>query len=194
MQKIRRFYSRKANRSPGHDYSENGYYYVTICAKDRREIFGRIENDRMILNRQGEIVENTWQQIPKHFTGIDLDQYIIMPNHVHGIIILDNPVGTRHALSSNKASALSSNKTNNLSIIIGSFKSAVSKYINRLNNDPFRWQRSFYDHRIRTDKSLQAIREYIANNSATWDTDENNIHGHSIEDKACLVPTGQLYV
>ncbi len=108
-----------------------------------------------------------------------------MPNHIHGIIIINNPVGTGHALSSNKNTI-----NNNLSNIIGSFKSAASKRINQINNNKFKWQRSFYDHIIRTNDSLNNIRNYIVNNPSTWDNDEHNIKNCSIKDKACLVPTG----
>ncbi|MBU0897448.1 MAG: transposase [Candidatus Omnitrophica bacterium] len=110
-----------------------------------------------------------------------------MPNHIHGIIIINNPVGTGHALSFNK-----NTKNNNLSDIIGSFKSAASKQISQLNNISFKWQRSFHDHIIRTTHSLKNIREYIINNPGTWDNDENNIVNYSIKGKACLAPTGQL--
>ena len=116
------------------------------------------------------------------------------PNHIHGIIITNNPclagrqaVGTGHALSVNE-----NMKYNNLSVIIGSFKSAASKQINQLNNISFKWQRSFYDHIIHTPYSLKNIREYIINNFMTWDNDENNIKNYSIKGKACLAPTGQL--
>jgi len=114
-----------------------------------------------------------------------------MPNHIHGIIIINNPVGNRPACSSNKYQ-----KRNNLSVIIGSYKSTVTKQINRINNNAFKWQKSFYDHIIRIDESLNKIREYIVNNPAKWDTDENNIQNHKLTVQAgpcpigCLNPTG----
>jgi len=191
---MKQFKSRKLNRLKDYDYSLNGYYYITICAYNRQEIFGTIENDDIKINEYGRIVKNTWHQIPQHFQNIELDKFIIMPNHIHGIIIINNPclvgrqaVGTGHALSYNK-----NTKNNNLSVIIGSFKSAASKQINQLNNISFKWQRSFHDHIIRTTHSLRNIREYIINNHKTWDIDEHNIKNYSIKDKACLVPTGQL--
>ena len=183
--KMRQFKSRKLNRLKKCDYSLTGYYYVTICTQDRREYFGRIENGRMVTNQCGKIIKDVWSKIPEHFQNIELDEFIIMPNHIHGIIIINNPVGTGHALSSNK-----NTKNNNLSVIVGSFKSAVTKQTNQLNNTKFQWQRSFYDHIIRTTHSLNNIRQYIANNPATWDADENNIINYSIEGKACLAPTG----
>ncbi len=119
-----------------------------------------------------------------------------MPNHIHGILIINKPVGTAPTKEGCEAGiALSSNKNtknNNLSIIIGSFKSAVTRQINQIDNNKFKWQRSFHDHIIRTNDSLHNIREYIVNNPKTWDNDEHNIKNCSIKDKACLVPTGQL--
>ena len=121
----------------------------------------------MEINPYGKIVKDVWLEISKHFENVELDEFIVMPNHIHGIIIIRNPVGTGHALSFNK--------NDNLSNVIGSFKSAVSKRINQLNNLSFKWQRSFYDHTIHTTYSLKNIREYIINNPRTWDNAENNI-------------------
>lgn len=181
-EKVKECKNRKLNRLKGYDYSMNGYYYITVCAYNRQEVFGEIRNKNMQINQYGQIVEEVWFQIPKHFTNIELDKFIIMPNHVHGIIIIKNPVGTGHALSSIK-----NKKIDNLSVVVGAFKSAVCKQINELNDKSFKWQRSFYDHIIRTTHSLKCIREYIVNNPQTWDCDEHNVN--SIKDKACLVPT-----
>ncbi|MFH1395246.1 MAG: transposase [Candidatus Omnitrophota bacterium] len=184
---MKEYKTRKLNRLKKYDYSLAGYYYVTLCTHGRREIFGGIENYEMKINQYGKIVERVWLQIPEHCSNVELGEFIVMPNHIHGIMIINNPVGTGHALSSNK-----NTKNNNLSVIIGSFKSAASKQINQLNNMSFKWQRSFYDHIIRTTHSLKNIQEYIINNSKNWDTDEYNIANCSIKDKACLVPTGQV--
>lgn len=140
-QKMKAFKSRKQNRLKEYDYSEKGYYYITICTYNREEIFGIIEQNNMILNECGAIAKRLWLKITNHFPNIELDEYIVMPNHIHGIIIINNPVGTGHALYSNK-----NTKNNNLSVIIGSYKSAAAKQINQLNNNSLRWQRSFHDH------------------------------------------------
>ncbi len=159
--------ARKTNRLREYDYSMTGYYYVTICTYNREELFGHIENNQMILNKSGRIAKTAWLEIPNHFPNIELDEFIVMPNHIHGIIIINNPVGDGHARPVNK--------NNNLSVIIGSYKSAVSKEMHQLNNISFHWQRSFYEHVIRTEKSLSNIREYISNNPATWINDNENI-------------------
>ena len=193
---MKQYKTRKLNRLKDYDYSLTGYYYVTVCTNSRREIFGIIENDTIKINQYGKIVQEAWLKIPNHFNNIELDKFIIMPNHIHGILIIHRPVGTAPTREGCEAgTALSFNKNsknNNLSIIIGSFKSAVSKQINHINNHKFKWQRSFYGHIIRTNDSLHKIREYIANNPLTWDNDDHNIKNCSIKDKACLVPTGQL--
>ena len=157
----------------------------------------------MILNECGNAVKTYVQKIPIKYTNIELDQYIIMPNHVHVII---NIVGTIH-----ESSEINDSKNNIdlkraihelplqiirrnmlLSKMIGYIKMRSAKQINVLCNCPGKsvWQRNYHDHIIRNDKSLQKIREYIRNNPATWDNDEHNIKNCSIADKACLVPTG----
>lgn len=175
---MNKFPKRKSIRLKEYDYSTIGYYYATICTYNREESFGYIENNCVVLNGIGEIVKNTWLGIPNHFSNVKLDDYVIMPNHIHGIIII---VGDGHARPVDK--------NNNLSVIIGSFKSAVTKQINRSNNIPFRWQRFFYDHVIRIDKSLDNIREYIISNPVRWNDDENNIKNYKLSGQACLTPT-----
>ncbi|MFH1288006.1 MAG: transposase [bacterium] len=181
-----KFPKRKQNRLKEYDYSTPGYYFVTICANDKIEQFGLITENKMTLNTLGVIVKNTWLEIPAHFNNIVLGQYIIMPNHIHGIIIINNPVGNGHARSVNNHT-----KNNNLSVIVGSFKSAVTKRINQLNNTtPFKWQKSFHDHIIRIDQSLNKIQEYIIYNPVNWDMDEHNIKNYKVTVQACLNPTG----
>ena len=124
-----KFPTRKSNRLREYDYSTAGYYYVTICTCNREELFGRIEDNRMVLNEYGKISENTWEEIPNHYPNAELDEFVVMPNHIHGMIIINNPVGDGHA-----------RPVNDLSVIIGSFKSAVTKRTHRLDNNSFKWQ------------------------------------------------------
>ena len=177
---MRQFKSRKQNRLNGYDYSVNGYYYVTICTQNREYIFGDISNNEMALNKYGDVAKNSWLDLPNHHENIGLDQFIIMPNHIHGILIINNLVGYGPARTVNS-------KTNNLSIIVGSYKSTVTKQINRINDNIFKWQKSFHDHIIRIDESLNNIRNYIINNPKTWELDKNNID--SLEVQAGLNPT-----
>jgi len=191
---MKQFKSRKQNRLNNYDYSNNGYYFVTICTYNREYIFGEVVNDKMILNPCGNITKKSWQDLPNHHIGIELDQFIIMPNHIHGIIIINNPVGNGPPStgSGQVARSFNNHTNNNLSIIIGSYKSTVTKQINRLNKNTFKWQKSFHDHIVRVDESLNNIRNYIINNPKTWPLDENNINNYSLEVQAGLNPTGQF--
>lgn len=164
------FKPRKQNRLNGYDYSTSGHYSATICTQNRECVFGDIVNNEITLNQYGDIARNSWLDLPNHHIGIELDQFIVMPNHIHGIIIINSSVGDGPAHSSNN------HANNQLSVIIGSYKSTVTKQINRINDDTFKWQKSFYDHIIRDDKSLKNIRDYIINNSKNWELDENNIN------------------
>ena len=160
---------RKPNRLRGYDYSKNGYYFVTICAQDLVEWFGKIENDQMVLNECGQIVSECWRDLPNHYRNIKLDEAIIMPNHIHGIIIIENNVGNGFKPFPTKIHGLSE--------IMRGFKTFSSRKINNkiTNNRRFHWQKSFYDHVIRNENELTFIREYILNNPKKWDLDTENV-------------------
>ena len=183
--------TRKQNRLNGYVYSLNGYYSVAICMQNREYVFGDITGNEMALNQCGYITRNFWLNRPNHHKNIQLDEFIVMPKHIHGIIIINNPLPTgRQAVGNGPARSSNNHTNNNLSIIIGSFKSTVTKQINRINNNTLKWQKSFHDHIIRIDKSLNSIRDYITNNPKNWESDENNIT--SLEVQAGLNPTGQF--
>lgn len=172
-------HNRKPNRLCGCNYSQDGYYFVSIRTRDRREWFGKIENGAMKLNKWGEIAKKIWIEIPKHFENAKLDKFVIMPNHIHGIIIIENDdigiVGNRHACSLRACSLHTKRQYQSIPIIVGSYKSAVTKYINMTNNKiGFHWQKSFYDSIIRSKSSLNRIRRYIDNNPQQWPSDKEN--------------------
>ncbi len=169
---------RKSNRLKGCDYSSSGYYFVTICTKSREEYFGNVIDRKMKLNEYGHIVNQYWFDLPNHYENCQLDEFIVMPNHIHGIIVITNSkrnipnVGTIHELSLRKTFR------RNMLIpkIIGRFKMITAKSINGkcgLRDRPI-WQRSFYDHIIHNEYELTRIREYIKNNPANWKNDRNN--------------------
>jgi len=129
----------------------------------------------MVLNDLGKIAEECWLDIPKHYIESELDEYIIMPNHIHGIIIIDyDNVGKGHPENTGQVapSLQQNNKKHNLGNIIGSFKSAVSQKAHEKNYKNFSWQSSFYDRVIRNESELFNIRKYIQQNPLKWDLEK----------------------
>jgi REP element-mobilizing transposase RayT len=165
--------NRKPNRKKYYNYSSAGYYFVTICTKDRLSFFGKIAEDKMIMNEFGRIAEKCWIEIPIHFPNAKTDEFVVMPNHFHGIIIINDPVGNRHAFSLQEGNE--NRQHQKLPVIIGSFKSAVTKLTHRNYAKDFQWQKSYYDHIIRDESSLNNIRQYIRQNPTNWDMDKNNL-------------------
>lgn len=160
---------RKSNRFKHYDYSLPGYYFLTICTRGHKHWFGKIGDGRTILNKIGGIAEFYINEIPNHYDGVAIDQFIVMLNHIHMIVILNNE-RTEHCSipTDHRCGAL-------LSQIVKSYKNVVTKDIRRKYPEvKFFWQRSFYDHVIRHDKSLLNIREYIVNNPAKWELDKYN--------------------
>ena len=153
------------------DYSTPRWYYVTICTKDMRCWFGKIENGKIILNESGEVVDEEWNKTKEIRKNVELDYYVIMPNHFHGIIIINGPENLNNSVETHSDASLHKVK-NNLSDIIRGFKGSCIKRIHLLENSAFKWQSRFYDHIIRNEKDLQRIRTYIQNNPLKWELDE----------------------
>ena len=165
------------------DYGENGYYFITICVKNRECLLGSIKNGEMILSEIGRIAYQCWQEIPVHFPFVRLDKFVIMPNHVHGIIVIDKPLNM-NVETQNLASLQINNRfgpqSKNMASIIRGFKIGVKKLITMENSrdtkfcvSVFQWQSRFYDHIIHNEAELHKIREYIVNNPLNWEADEN---------------------
>ena len=166
---------RKSIRLKEYDYSQAGYYFVTICAQNKEHLFGKINDGVMILNEFGEIVNNYIQDIPTHFPNSYFDYYCIMPNHIHLIIIIDDH--SRDTACRVPTEAFGFPVSGSLPTIIRSLKSAITKRINEIRNNlrSSVWQRNYYEHIIRNDKELYEIRNYIENNPLNWSEDEYNI-------------------
>jgi putative transposase len=178
---------RKLTRLKGYNYSQSGYYFVTICTKDRKEFFGNVEEGRMHLSRCGEIAGDFWLEISAHFEYVGIDEFSVMPNHVHGILIIEeNMVGNAYMRSlQNRTKML-------LSKIVQQYKASVTRKINSLESSlHFGWQKSFYDHVIRNDRSLDNLREYITNNPLRWELDIENRKGDSPH-KNCVDYYGEI--
>lgn len=188
-------YRIKSTRLPNWDYGWNAAYFVTICTQNRFCFFGDVIYGRMAFSPIGHIAETCWNEIPKHFPFVELGAHIIMPNHVHGIIIINNvqtqniaspqqqniapPVQTQDIASpvqtQNIASLRPSQRfgpqSQNLASIIRGFKIGVTKNARLINGD-FAWQPRYHDHIIRNDESYHRIRKYINNNPLNWSEDQ----------------------
>ena len=158
-------------RLRGFDYRQNGAYFVTICAHNRVPLFGEIIDGEMRLNEAGQIVQATWDNLPKHYPNIELDAWVIMPNHVHGIIVLVDPHNVGAGLK--PAPTPAGQKRHPLSEIVRGFKTFSARGINRERGAPgvSVWQRNYYEHIIRNEASLHDIRNYIIHNPAKWPDD-----------------------
>ncbi len=171
---------RKSIRLPGYDYSQAGAYYVTIVTHQRNCLFGEVVNGEMVLNDFGKIADECWRAIPDHFPVVELGAYMVMPNHVHGIIVItDNGRGAA-LLRPYDQPDINDNpykinvKPGSLGAIVRSYKSAVSYRIHKEHNATGIWQRNYYEHIIRDQTDLQNKTDYIEANPMLWDEDENN--------------------
>jgi putative transposase len=138
------------------DYSIPWWYYVTICTKDMRCCFGEIKNGEMMLNKYGKIVEQEWLRTKEIRRKVDLDYFVIMPNHMHGIVIIEGQEYKNYNLNiveTHRDASLQIVK-NNLSYIIRGFKGSCTKRIRESGFSSFQWQSRFYDHIIRNEKNL----------------------------------------
>jgi len=174
-----RIHHRRSIRLKAYDYSQEGAYYVTICTHARVCVFGAVVGENVRLSRFGQMARNEWLRTPQIRPEAELDDFVVMPNHVHGIILLAPTVGAyrntplrddppqNHRLVS---------PSRTLGAIIRGFKSTTTLQINKLRNRPGSslWQRNYYEHVIRDLDDLNRIREYIQNNPLPWSSDEDN--------------------
>jgi len=169
-------YRIESSRLKDWDYSIPWWYYVTICTKHFRNWFGDVKDGQKILNDLGKIVEEEWLRTKDIRSNVELDYYVIMPNHFHGnIIIMDVETSRRDVSKENETGqrpVSTQLKPNSLGSIIGQFKSICTKRIHKLGYLQFQWQPRFYDHIIRNENDLRRIRNYIQNNPLKWELDE----------------------
>jgi REP element-mobilizing transposase RayT len=198
MTKYQNKYRIESNRAYWWNYGWNGAYFITICTQNREHFFGEIIDNEMHLSPLGAIVDVLWHEIPNRNKNIELGDYIVMPNHIHGILILDKPDFNQQNYSLNTTGANDktkqdlqvkdvacndstndensnfyssiSPKSNTISTIIRSFKSAVTKHANRMNLENG-WQTNFHDQLIRNNKDYQKISDYIVQNPKNWKMD-----------------------
>ena len=184
---------RQSIRLKGHDYSEPGYYFVNICAKKKLCLFGEVQDAKVRLSPVGTIVEEEWKKIPSHYLNVEIDAFVAMPNHLHGIIqILDpkqdgaSPIPTKNVFGRDRACPVPAENIprncSSLFSIVGSYKSGVTKRVHEAGHFVGRttWQSRFYDHIIRDDVAFYFVRQYIELNPLTWEYSRWNPHGKKI--------------
>ncbi len=186
---------RRSIRVKGYDYTEPGAYFVTIITYRRDPLFGKIENGitpyegNVVLNDFGKIADECWRAIPEHFPTVDLGAHMIMPNHVHGVIVIRaDESALRLAMTDDERRGAAllrpyhdndnphkiNVKPGSLGAIVRSYKSAVSYRINKEHNATGIWQRNYYEHIIRSADEANRIHLYIESNPAQWDEDDEN--------------------
>ncbi len=181
MKKYNNKYRIKSVRLKDWDYRNNGAYFITINTGNRKHFFGEIINSEMRLSPIGEYAENFWMEIPNHFPFVELGNFVVMPNHTHGVLIINNVKSLQcndidKSLQCNDSTGNQyysdiSPKSGSISTIVRSYKSAVSKHA-RLLNTEFNWQPKFHDHIIRNSESFERIQNYIENNPSNWKEDK----------------------
>ena len=174
---------RRSIRLNDYDYTQAGAYFITICSWGRECLFGDILDGKLQLNEFGQIIEREWLHTGIVRSNVILDAHIVMPNHIHGIIILNDIVGATRRVAQNRANhrIAPTEKSigpisDSIGAIIGQFKSIVTKQINQICNTPGIpvWQRNYYEHIIRDEDEMSRIREYIIHNPLQWTEDKNN--------------------
>jgi putative transposase len=176
----------------GYDYSAKGTYFVTICAQDRACLFRELTDAEMRLNPAGRMVQETWDELPSHYAGISVDAFVVMPNHIHGIIVLvghhaETTVGAGpcacpvNAGTQNDGQPQGVAPTLSLPAVVHRFKTLTTRRyvdgVRRYGWPAFRrrlWQRNYHEHIVRNESSLNRMRDYIANNPQQWESDREN--------------------
>lgn len=187
MERYKNKYRVASARASWWDYSWAGAYFITICTQNRFHYFGEIIDQKMVLSPVGVLADVFWHEIPKHAPNVELGSFVIMPNHMHGILIINPPklsdisksggdvgIGVDGGVEPNIGTKRFQNPgKNTVSSIVGSYKSAVTRHANRLGFE-FGWQSRFHDHIIRNYAEYQRINDYIETNPIKWASDKFN--------------------
>jgi len=181
--------NRHSIRMQSYDYTANGAYFITICTHNREHSLGEMMNGKMKLSVIGKIVSENWDDIPNHYDHIELGEFIVMPNHIHGIIWIVSKTVRAHLGVPHEESKewicqgkpqqneiykrkFGKPQSGSLSMIINQFKGSVKRWCNKNNQKLFKWQRNYYEHVIRCEEELNNITEYIRKNPINWSIDE----------------------
>ena len=158
-----RKYYRRNLRLKGYDYSRPGAYFITICTHERQFLFGEISDGKMLLNRYGRVAHNQWRSLPRNRTGVNIDAFVVMPNHIHGILVIRSKVAKP-------------DKRCSIPEIVRGYKTFSSRRINEIRGKPGEptWQKNYWEHIIRNQDSFERIRNYIISNPLRWHLDIEN--------------------
>lgn len=176
---------RQSIRLKGYDYAASGAYFITLCTHQRQCLFGDIVAGEMQLNLYGEIVAEEWQRTPEIRSNFAIDGWIVMPNHFHGIVIIENSDRSLPSWNAHNRTPLPNSlhrRPQSLSSFVAGFKSITTKRINAIRNaagTPV-WQRNYYEHIIRDQDSATKIRQYIQNNPSVWEHDRLKPNNHHL--------------
>ncbi|MDK2873104.1 MAG: REP-associated tyrosine transposase [Desulfomicrobiaceae bacterium] len=202
-------YHRRSIRLKGYDYTQPGAYFITICTANRECLFGEVVDGKMRLNEIGKIVWDEWLKTAELRPRVVLDAFVVMPNHLHGIIVLVDgrgtlqraptsiqrtPTSTQHAPTSPQhtltVERFGKPTSDSIPTIVRLFKSATTTRINILRGTPGMpvWQRNYYEHIIRNEESLRRIRQYIADNPERWVQDRDNPDAFNPEEDYLWLP------
>jgi REP element-mobilizing transposase RayT len=186
---------RKSPRLPGYDYAQPGVYFITICTAHRQHLFGNIENGMMICNTLGQIAHQELFNLPSRWHMVDVDTFVVMPNHIHAIILITGtplaadvstadaqkrvPTGNQGAdaqkrVPTGNQGADAQKRVPTLGQIVGNYKGGVTRLARRevaINTPHIIWQQRYHDHIIRNEEMLNYIRDYVVNNPARWEDD-----------------------
>jgi len=172
---------RRSIRLAGFDYAQAGSYFVTICTQNRECVFGEVVRGQMKSNGPGQMVELVWDQLPQHYMGVEVDAFVVMPNHAHGIITLVGAGPCACPEGSGQPQRVAPTGTMSLPDVVQRFKSlTTARYRWGVHKDgwpafPNRlWQRNYCEHVIRNEDELSRIRQYIVDNPSQWESDEEN--------------------
>jgi putative transposase len=168
--------NRRSLRLKGYNYAQPGAYFVTICVRDRECLLGKVVDDKMVLNDAGRIVAESLAWLADRYPCVALDESIVMPNHLHGIILIEDDIRCRGGSRTAPTRSALPIARKPLGRLVGAFKTVSTRRINALRERPGSrfWQRNYYEHVIDGDDEMNRIRDYIANNPYSWETDQDN--------------------
>jgi len=185
---------RRSIRLAGYNYKQSGAYFVTIVTQNRNCLLGDITAGEIVLNDTGQIAQASWNGLSSRFPVVSLDYFVVMPNHIHGIIMVGAPFIAANSTPHNNVAIFregAMNRAPTLGEIIRAYKAASARVIRQTVKPDFAWQRNYYEHIIRGEESLNRIRQYILENPLRWSIDRENPEASNPEPEDAWEETGK---